>query len=591
MYYSDALIEEVRQRNEIVDVISSYVRLTKKGSNYFGLCPFHNEKSASFSVTPGKQMFYCFGCGEGGNVISFLQKYENYTFQEAVEFLADRAGVELPKVTSETDQKRDLRRKRLLDVNKEAGKYYYSLLRHESGQHALAYLRNRGLSDETIQRFGLGFARPGNNETYRYLRSKGFEDDILKDSGLFNFSEKNGMTDKFWNRVIFPIMDANSRIIGFGGRVMGSGEPKYLNSPETEIFDKGRNLFGLNYSKSSKQKYMILCEGYMDVISMHQAGFTSAVASLGTAFTGGQAKLISRYVKEVMLCYDSDGAGVSAALRALPILRAAGITAKVINMRPYKDPDEFIKALGADEFAKRIEEAENSFYYELRMLQRDYDLSDPDSRTRFFNEVAKYLLRFEDDLERENYVSGVARLYEVNRDSLQKLVVKYAMKGDTVVVKAPPKSGTAPKGNTDDGAKVAQQMFITWLSDSPQIFEQVAKYVTPDDFTEEIYRKVAEMLYEQLRNNALNPAYIVSMFPEGDDQAVVAKLFHTSLERVSGKAEREKALKEIIANVKKARFLSESSGSDDESMDALTKMLEEKKQLEALNNITIHLSE
>ena len=373
-FYSDELIEEVRSRNDIVDVVGGYVRLQKKGNTYFGLCPFHNEKTGSFSVSPHKQMYYCFGCGAGGNVFTFLMQYENFTFGEAMQTLADKAGVDLPKQEMSAAQKKEAdKRARLLEINKEAAKYFYTLLRNPRGQKAYTYFKNRELSDETMQKFGLGYSDQYSDDLYRYLRSKGYEDEILKESGLITYDEVRGGHDKFWNRAMFPIMDVHNHVIGFGGRVMGDGEPKYLNSPETKIFDKSRNLYGLNIARSTKKDQILLCEGYMDVIALHQAGFDNAVASLGTAFTSGHANLLKRYTKEVYLTFDSDGAGVKAALRAIPILKEVGIITKIINMRPYKDPDEFIKALGADEYQKRIDMAENSFRFELRIMEADYE--------------------------------------------------------------------------------------------------------------------------------------------------------------------------------------------------------------------------
>ena len=351
MYYSDDIIEEVRTRNDIVDVISGYVKLQRKGSSYFGLCPFHNEKSPSFSVSPSKQMYYCFGCGAGGNVFTFLMEYENFTFPEAVKALADRAGMELPEVeySEEAKQQRDLKTA-VLEVNKMAAKYYYCLLRAPQGAKAMEYLKNRELSDETMRRFGLGYASQYSDELYRYLKQQGVSDAVMKESGLMSVNERQGMYDKFWNRVMFPIMDVNGKVIGFGGRVMGDAKPKYLNSPETIVFDKSRNLYGLHIARTARKKYLIVCEGYMDVISLHQAGFTNAVASLGTALTSQHASILKRYTDEVILTYDSDEAGVKAALRAIPLLKTAGIATRVLHMEPYKDPDEFIKALGTEAF-------------------------------------------------------------------------------------------------------------------------------------------------------------------------------------------------------------------------------------------------
>ena len=392
MYYPEELIEEIRAKNDIVEVISGYVRLQKKGSNYFGLCPFHNEKSPSFSVSGPKQMYYCFGCGAGGNVITFLMEYENCTFQEAVKALADRAGVDLPQMENSAEERRaQSRRTRLLEVNKEAAKYFYYQLRNRQGAIGYEYLKKRQLSDETMQHFGLGYSNRYSDDLIRYLKGKGYPEDVIRDAGLCNVDEKHGMYDKFWNRVMFPIQDINHRVIGFGGRVMGDGKPKYLNSPETEIFDKSRNLYGLNFARTSRKGNIILCEGYMDVIAMHQAGFTQAVASLGTAFTSGQASLLKRYADEVLLSYDSDGAGVRAALRAIGILKEAGMTGKVIDLEPYKDPDEFIKNLGAPAFQERLDRAENSFFLELRQLDKEYDLADPEGKTNFHRAIDKKL--------------------------------------------------------------------------------------------------------------------------------------------------------------------------------------------------------
>ena len=409
MRYSDDLVEEIRMKNDIVDVISGYVKLTRRGSSYFGLCPFHNEKSPSFSVSPGKQMYYCFGCGAGGNVFTFLMEYENFTFVEALKFLADRAGVELPQMeySKEAKEQADLKNT-LLEINKQAAKFYYYQLHTERGKQGYDYLKGRGLSDDTIRKFGLGYSDKYGSLLYRFLKEKGYDDEILRQSGLFLADEVHGMQDKFWNRVIYPIMDANSRVIGFGGRVMGDGKPKYLNSPETKIFDKSRNLYGLHLARSSRRKNLIICEGYMDVISMHQAGFNNAVASLGTALTSLQAGLMKRYTDEVLVIYDSDEAGVKAALRAIPMLKGVGLTTRVVNLRPYKDPDEFIQHEGCEAFEKRLEEAENSVLYEIRMKERDFDLADPQGKSDFLHEAVRRLVAIEDEIERNSYLEAVA---------------------------------------------------------------------------------------------------------------------------------------------------------------------------------------
>lgn len=590
-FYSDELIEEIRSRNDIVDVISGYVRLTKKGSTYFGLCPFHNEKTPSFSVSPNKQMYYCFGCGAGGNVITFVMQYENYTFYEALELLADRAGIELPKKELSQQQKKEAdKRARLLEINKTAAKYFYMLLRSEQGSYARKYFQKRELSEETMKKFGLGYSNKYSDDLYRYLKKAGYDDNILKESGLVTIDEKRGGYDKFWNRAMFPIMDANNRVIGFGGRVMGDGEPKYLNSPETAVFDKSRNLYGLNLARQSKKPQILLCEGYMDVIALHQAGFDNAVASLGTAFTSGHANLLKRYTKDVYLTFDSDGAGIKAALRALPILKDAGLTAKVINMAPHKDPDEFIKALGPEAFQKRIDEAENSFMFEVRILQREYNLRDPESKTKFFQEVAKRILAFPEELERENYIEAVASKYQVGFDQFRSMVKHQGTRGAYTIKDKPPlKSGIQKDKNKVDGMKQSQQLLLTWLIEDTRLFAVVEPYIGPDDFTEPIYRDVARMLFDQYYSNEINPARIISCFSEEEQQKEIAALFNARLKSVDGKAEREKALNETIVRVKKASLDYRREHLDPTDMAGLQQIINDQKQLDQMGKLHISI--
>lgn len=589
MYYPEELIEEVRTRNDIVEVISGYVRLQKKGSNYFGLCPFHNEKSPSFSVSPGKQMYYCFGCGAGGNVITFLMEYENQTFPEAVRTLAQRAGIALPEADDSKEARQaDSRRAKLLEINKEAAKYFYYQLRTERGSVGMEYLRKRELSDETMNHFGLGYANKYSNDLIQYLKSKGYSEDLIRDAGLCNVDEKHGMYDKFWNRVMFPIQDINHRVIGFGGRVMGDGKPKYLNSPETEIFDKSRNLYGLNFARTSRKGNVILCEGYMDVIAMHQAGFTQAVASLGTAFTSGQASLLRRYANEILLSYDSDGAGVNAALRAIGILKEAGMTGRVINLEPYKDPDEFIKALGGEEFQKRLDHAENSFFFELRQLQKNYDLSDPEQKTAFHREIARKLCTFSEEVERENYIEAVAQKYHIGFENLRRLVGTYAAQTGLAQPVIRPKSGVQKKNTAAEGIKNSQKLLLTWLVEQPQLYRQISKYISSKDFTEGLYEKVADRLFEELEQGNISPASIISMFEEEEDQREAASLFHTKLERLESTAEQEKALHDIVCAVKRNSYERDSAqlGTD---VAALNRVIAGKKQLEELAKTHISL--
>lgn len=591
MYYPEELVEEVRMKNDIVDVISGYVRLQKKGSSYFGLCPFHNEKSASFSVSPGKQMYYCFGCGAGGNVFTFIQSYENYSFPEAIKYLADRVGVNLPEVEySEETRKKEGKRSLLLELNKQAANYFYYQLRTEHGKIGHRYFENRRLSEETMKKFGLGFANVTSDDLVKYLKSKGFTDEQIVEAGLGSVDERYGIHDKFWNRVMFPIQDINHRVIGFGGRVMGDGKPKYLNSPETMIFDKSRNLYGLNFARTSRSGNIIICEGYMDVIAMHQAGFTQAVASLGTAFTIGQANLLKRYTDKVLLAYDSDGAGTGAALRALGILREAGLTGKIIHLEPYKDPDEFIKNLGKEEFQKRIDEAENSFFFEIHVLEKGFDLKDPDSKTKFYNEIAKKLCQFSEEVERDNYIQAIAEKYGIGFDNLRRLVVSYASKTGIAKPIEKAKSGVKAKIVPEEAIKKNQRLLITWITDNPKLYKTVKKYISPQDFTEELYRKVAEKLFADIEKDAYNPAGIISMFTDEEEQRQVAELFSTNLTGLETQADREKAFHDIVVAVKKNSYehYSKKLGSD---VQALQQVIEGKKALEELQKTHILHSE
>lgn len=591
MYYPEELVEEIRSKNDIVDVISSYVRLQKKGSSYFGLCPFHNEKSPSFSVSRQKQMYYCFGCGAGGNVFTFLMEYENYSFVEALKYLADRAGVELPEpeYSGEAKKRADIKAI-LLEINKAAAQYFYVQLLRPQGGHALTYLKDRKLSDDTIKAFGLGYSNKYSDDLYKYLKSKGYKDDMISQAGLISIDEKYGVHDKFWNRVMFPIMDVNSRVIGFGGRVMGDAKPKYLNSPETIIFDKSRNLYGLNRARKSRKPYFLLCEGYMDVISLHQAGFTNAVASLGTALTPGHAALIKRYVNEVYLTYDSDEAGTKAALRAGPILREVGITAKIIRMEPYKDPDEFIKNLGAEAFEERIQKARNGFMFSLEILERDYDMTSPEGRTDFMKEAARKLTEFDEEIERNNYIDAVAGTYHVGSEDLKKLVGRMAVQTGLAKPVERPRSTRSQNLDKEDGTRKSQKILLTWMASDENVFAQIQKYIHPEDFPEGIYRTVAELLYAQHEQGKLNPAQIMNHFTDEEEHREVAALFNTRIREIKTAHEQEKALKETIIRVKKNSIEEHSAKLDPTDIQGLQKLMEAKRALQDLEKLHISIN-
>lgn len=587
MFYSEEIIDEVREKNDIVDVISPYVRLTKRGSNYVGLCPFHNEKTPSFSVNTERQCFHCFGCGVGGNSISFVMKYENLTFTEAVRQLADKVGMNLPEENYNPEyRKRADLKTRLFDIYKEAAKFYYFQLRSDYGNFPMEYLKNRGLSDETINAFGLGYSIKSVNALYNYLKSKDYSDELMIKAELVTFKEGRGIFDMFWNRVIFPIMDQNNKVIAFGGRVMGDGEPKYLNSRETDIFNKRRNLYGLNFAKHSRQGYMLLCEGYMDVIALHQAGFTNAVASLGTSLTEEQARLISRYVKEVIITYDSDGAGVKAAIRAIPILKTAGIRTKILKLTPFKDPDELIKSAGREEFEKRIQNAENSFDFELYNIEKNYDLSEPEGKTEFLNRAAERLTEFEEELERENYIAAVAAKYFVSKDSLNRLVNKIG--GAREIRDTYKEAGERIKKNervntADDGLLKTNRLLLSFLADQPELYKRIKNIISENDFATPLYKDVARRIFIQIEQGK-NPniAEIISRYESGEDQAVVAAAFEEKFEVELGEEERERAFREVVIKVRKAGLAEELKSLDGKDMKKFIEITKKQNELRRL---------
>lgn len=584
MYYSEEFVEEVRNRNDIVDVISGYVALKKKGSDYFGLCPFHNEKSASFSVSRDKQMYYCFGCGNGGNVFTFLMEYNNDSFVEAVEQLANRAGMDIPREErSKKDKRADDEKGKLRQMNKLAANYFYYLLKQDRGKRALEYLLNRGITMETIKKFGLGYADRYRDDLYRYLCSKGFHDQDLKDSGLVSIDER-GAVDKFFNRVMFPILDVQNRVIGFGGRVMGDGTPKYLNSRETVLFEKSRNLYGLTYAKKARKPYFIVCEGYMDVITMHQAGFDNTVASLGTAFTSQHAMLVKRYVDEVILSYDSDTAGQNAALRAIPLLKEVGCRVKVLDLSPHKDPDEFIKALGREALQERLSKAISSFMFEIKVLSLKYNQQDPESRTTFQHTVAKKLATIEEALERKNYIDAIANAYFMSGRELEKLVEKY---GRELPFQKEAKRQNelrqeSRKKEKIDGGKEAQKLLLTWLVNEPSLFEKLKGMIDSNDFLEPAYHAAAILLFEQYEQEGkVTPAKIINQFENAKEQSEIASLFHTSLKVEPLPKDNEKVITDIVKKVKKNRIDYEMSHSND--IMTWQELIKEKANLQRLH--------
>lgn len=585
MYYSNDIIEDVRSRVDIVDLISGYVKLTKRGMNHIGLCPFHTEKTPSFSVSQSKQIFCCFGCKAAGNAFTFLMKYENMGFIEALKVLADKAGVALPEMSDEKSRRFADQRTKLFEIHREAGLFYHQELMGEKGRHALAYLKERGLSDTIIRTFGLGYSPKSMSRLYEVLKKKGYDDEILKSSGLFSYKDDKRPSDRFWNRVMFPIIDHAGKVIAFGGRVMGEGGPKYLNSPDTPVFIKGRNLFSLNFAKTSKEPYLIICEGYMDVISLYQGGFSNAVASLGTALTPDQARLLAKYTKTVILMYDSDDAGIRAAQKAIPILKTAGLIVKVANLKPYKDPDDFMKSLGVGELAGRIRDAVGSFEFELQLGEKEYNLQVPEERLHLILKMAEKLIDIENTLERENYLSLLASKYnlspEVLRDKVNEIALQKEIRGDYSETANRMKATKEIKG--ESGLLKAERLFISLLTDCPELYPKIKAWIYPEDFSTSVAKDIVRGIYAQLERGERNPAVLISKYETEEEQQEAAVLFGENTLVDKEENAFRKIVSETLLVIKRAslerQMLEATEGGN---MTKLMELMEEQKKISAM---------
>lgn len=597
MYYSEDIIEEVRSRNDIVDVIGGYVTLKRRGNSYMACCPFHHEKTPSFHVNRDKQMYHCFGCGVGGNVITFVMEYENFSFPEALKMLAERAGVALPEQNYSREQRQRENYKTVLkEMNRTAAIYFnYLLTATPTGKHALEYYHDRGFSDETIQRFGLGYANIYENDLYQYLKKQGYTDAQMKDSGLVRIDERRGGQDMFWNRAMVPIMDINGKVVGFGGRVLGDGTPKYINTKETAVFDKSHTLFAMNIARRSKRRGIILCEGYMDVIAMHQAGFDNAAASLGTALTMGHATIVKRYTDEVYLAYDSDGAGRKATMKAIGIMREVGISTRIIDLKPYKDPDEFIHNLGKEAFEERIADAVTGIVFEIDGIAQGYNLKDPEEKIRFTKEAAKRLSALDEPVVRHSYIEAVAEKYKIDAADLKAMVTRYGTIGlqtqttnmdDTarpVIATPPPEGNRNLRDEAADRETQPQRLLLTWMVGKPELFGQLEGILTEEDFIDEDYHTVAKRLFDQYRDSGtVNPAAIVNLFEDIEKQRLVAKILQTELDVEITEDEKERVINDLVRKVKMARIDYELAHIAD-NPEKLPEVIAEKARLTKLH--------
>lgn len=585
MAIDHAFLDELTARNDIVDVVSRYVALKRQGANYFGLCPFHNEKSASFSVSPDKQIYHCFGCGAGGGVINFVMRAEGLEFHDAVQFLADRSGLKVPQ--DQMNQGAARRRERLLALLKDVGRFYYDTLWMPEYTPVQQYFARRGLTRKTMNRFGLGYAPDSFSQTMDAMLKKGYTKEELIAAGLVVKNEKGHVYDKFRNRVMFPIIDVRGQVVAFGGRVMDDSKPKYLNSPETTVFHKGRNLFALNLAKKTAQDYFILAEGYMDVIALHQAGFDSAVASLGTALTEEQARMIARYTKKIIISYDADGAGQAAAQRAIDILKRADLQVHVLRIPGAKDPDEFIKAKGAEAFRRLIERSEGHNAYRLEQIADKFDLTEDEQRVAFVQEAARMVAAIDNEVERDVYAGRVVKMAGITQDAM-KVEVRRALqvrrKRKTNAEHRAVRSvaqNVQPKDRMlhypDIRAGRAEEGVLALLFTEPSLVPLITKQLRPEDFSAPVLAKIYTHALE-LESQGI-PVSIAGFegYLEDGELALLSEILSRPLTALEG---RQRALNdyiEIMNERRTQRMLEQpqKSGGED-PMITFSKMKAEK---------------
>lgn len=551
MPFPETFLQELSDRNDIVDVVSGYVRLTKKsGANLFGLCPFHSEKTPSFSVSQDKQIYHCFGCGKGGSVINFIMEIENLSFPEAVEFLARRAGLQLPEENRNDPQTK--RREQLLALNKDAARFFYSQFLAPSGQAAQDYAVKRALSPATVKKFGLGFAPDTWDSLTNAMKAQGYSEGLLLQAGLVRKGKNSGVYDTFRNRLMFPVFDVRGNVIGFSGRILGDGEPKYMNSPETPVFNKSRNLFGMNLAKKTKLGYMILCEGNVDVVSMHQAGFDNAVASLGTSLTPEQARLISRYVNEVVIAYDGDAAGQKATVRAISILEKLDMRVRVLTLEGAKDPDEFIKTKGADAFRNLLAKAEEHVDYSLRNMQNKYDLATPESKLNFLKEAEAFIAGFSGKAERELYSMRVAETVGVSADAVKQDVELLRRRLESRDRRQTEKqemnlAGRSPVRTIryeNTLSAMAEEGVVRLLCRAPELFDD-APSLSPEEFSVPELGNMYRVISEQTHAGSISIAAL-----SGSLSADEISLLTILLQKPESAANGHKALSDYIDIIK-----------------------------------------
>lgn len=587
--YSEEILNEVRQSNDIVDVISQYVHLKRSGRNYFGLCPFHNEKSPSFSVSPDKQIFHCFGCGVGGNVITFVSQIEGLNFVETVQMLAERANIQLPTLQNNGDTQREILKDKVYKVNEFTAEYYHQNLYKPQAKIAQEYVKKRQLTNETLKSFRIGFSGKF-DELYQKLKKQGFQEQEILESGLVNKNERGQYIDRYRNRLMFPICDARGRVIAFGGRVLDDSKPKYINSPENVVYSKGRHLFGLNVAKKGDTKKILIVEGYMDVISLHQRGITNVVASLGTALTEQQGWLLRKNSEQIILSFDSDEAGIKAKLRSIEILQNMGCDLRVLQLEGAKDPDEYILKYGNMRFQNAVDKAFSVVEFKVKILKKELNLENTNDKIKFLNEIAKLISKVDNTMEREVYIEKIAKEYDISKEAIYAEVNKLTYKNDKTekVLERPKPVVThkkVEKKEVSESIKRRENTIISiLLTGDLSIYEIIKQNIKPEDFQDEINQKIAQKLYEEFEKGNSNINGIIDNL-EQDQQNQITMIMAEDYEI----EDLEKAIDDIIQAYKRDK-LNNRKLKILELLEQVSDNEEKKKLEKELSNIIITLA-
>jgi len=584
MYYPDDLIERIRMENDIVSLISEYITLIPKGGSHFGLCPFHSEKSPSFSVSSLKQLYYCFGCGASGNVVSFVMQKENYDFLTAIKALAERARIELPEERYSESAKKDARdKKTLVEIHKQSARFYYDILISEEGTPARNYLDIRGIDPKVRIKFGLGFAPDSWDSLSKFLLEHGHSESILLKSGLIGRNKSGKLFDKFRNRLMFPILGVMGNVIGFGGRIIGEGEPKYLNSPETPIFEKSRNLYSLNFARTLNAKELVLVEGYMDVIGLYQAGIKNAIASLGTAFNQNHARALKKYTNSVVLAFDGDGAGKKAAGKAIPILVENGLRVRVLDLDPAeaKDPDDYIKKFGANDFLKKLNNAMSHVAFNIKQMEADYDLDTDAGKIDFTTAAVKLLSKLPGEIEKDVYISETSKITGISSDAIKSEILKQTLGSNNVSprLRRSFELARADK-NRQKGLLDARKSIVLYAAHDERFAQAIKDVLKTTELREYVSVKLLEAIYNIYdKGGSVYPAELVNCFESTEEQRQVSDIFINTImpESDEGKL---RALTDSIKAVKKAN-IEEQLFQINDNNEAL-KLLETKNNLEKL---------